>query len=229
MGAHLKDKRFGAGLTGICRMTRRTPAVRRHAGIGSPGSILQPARVQQRSGSVMREAKGSRQRAKATRHNCRGRSTARRQGRDTTSSRDLSAWTSSKAAKRKFLSARALRGGGAHRAAQAGFCCRPRRRARPRREPCGPVARTRSRSARPVDRRSDDREVEAIHRANIAIEHLAEVEREIDRGNRFPHPRSIRVKSVEAAHCFGGVAATRDETYTAASAWLRCVHTVVRC
>jgi hypothetical protein len=80
-----------------------------------------------------------------------------------------------------------------------------------------------------VDRRADDREVEAIHRANIAIEHLAEVEREIDRGNRFPHPRSIRVKSVEAAHCFGGVAATRDETYTAASAWLRCVHTVVRC
>jgi hypothetical protein len=55
-----------------------------------------------------------------------------------------------------------------------------------------------------VDRRSDDREVEAIRRANIAIEHLAEVEREINRGNRLPHPRSIRVKSVEAAHCFGG-------------------------
>jgi hypothetical protein len=30
------------------------------------------------------------------------------------------------------------------------------------------------------------------------------VEREIDRGNRLPHPRSIRAKSVEAAHCFGG-------------------------
>ena len=55
-----------------------------------------------------------------------------------------------------------------------------------------------------VDRRSDDREVEAIHRANIAIEHLAEVEREIDRGNRLPHPRSISVKLVEAVHCFGG-------------------------
>jgi hypothetical protein len=55
-----------------------------------------------------------------------------------------------------------------------------------------------------VDRRSDDREVEAIHRANIAIEHLAEMEREIDPGNRLSHPRSIRVKSVEAAHCFSG-------------------------
>jgi hypothetical protein len=55
-----------------------------------------------------------------------------------------------------------------------------------------------------VDRRSDDREVEAIHRANIAIEHLAKVEREIDPGNRLSHPRSIGVKLVEAAHCFSG-------------------------
>jgi len=39
--------------------------VRRHAGIGSPGSIRQPVRAQQRSGSVMREAKESRQLAKA--------------------------------------------------------------------------------------------------------------------------------------------------------------------
>ena len=36
-----------------------------------------------------------------------------------------------------------------------------------------------------VDRRSDDREVEAIDGADIAIEHLAEVEREIDDGNRL--------------------------------------------
>jgi hypothetical protein len=55
-----------------------------------------------------------------------------------------------------------------------------------------------------VDCRSDDREVEAIHRANIAIEHLAEVKREVDHGSRLSHPCSIRVKSVEAAHCFGG-------------------------
>jgi hypothetical protein len=51
---------------------------------------------------------------------------------------------------------------------------------------------------------ADDREVEAIHRANIAIEHLAKVEREIDPGNRLSHPRSIGVKLVEAAHCFSG-------------------------
>ena len=52
-------------------------------------------------------------------------------------------------ARRKFLSPRALLGGGARQAARAGFCCGSRRRARPRREPCGPAARTRSRSARP--------------------------------------------------------------------------------
>jgi hypothetical protein len=57
-----------------------------------------------------------------------------------------------------------------------------------------------------VDRWSDDREVEAIHCTNIAIEHLAEMEREIDRGNRLPLPRSIHVKSVEAAHRFGAAA-----------------------
>ncbi len=45
---------------------------------------------------------------------------------------------------------------------------------------------------------------EAIRRANVAIEHLAEVKREIDDGSLLSHPCSIRVGSVEAAHCFGG-------------------------
>ena len=39
-----------------------------------------------------------------------------------------------------------------------------------------------------VDRRADDCEVEAIDGADIAVEHLADVEREIDDGNGLPYP-----------------------------------------
>jgi hypothetical protein len=99
---------------------------------------------------------------------------------------------------------RALLGGGAHRAAQAGFVVSHGGELG-RDE--NPATQRFAQSLDPhylVDRRSDDREVKAIHRANIAINHLAEMEREIDRGNRLSHPRSIRVKSVEAALCIGG-------------------------
>jgi hypothetical protein len=55
-----------------------------------------------------------------------------------------------------------------------------------------------------VDCRSYNCEVEAIDCANVAIENLAEMEREINCGNRLSRPRSIRVKSVEGAHPFCG-------------------------
>ena len=109
-----------------------------------------------------------------------------------------------RSAKRKFLSARALLGEGAPRAVQAGFCCRRGELSRQNENPAAQRLAQGLDSRYLVDRRSDDREVEAIHRANIAIEHLAEVKREVDHGSRLSHPCSIRVKSVEAAHCFGG-------------------------
>src|SRR5262252_2245862 len=54
-----------------------------------------------------------------------------------------------------------------------------------------------------VDRGADDRKVEAIDSADIAIEHLAKMEREIDGGYRLAHPCSIGIKPVEVVHCFG--------------------------
>src|SRR5712692_3005055 len=39
-----------------------------------------------------------------------------------------------------------------------------------------------------VDGRADDGEIEAIDRADIAVEHLAEVQREIDRRGRLAEP-----------------------------------------
>src|SRR5215471_17877419 len=56
-------------------------------------------------------------------------------------------WQRSKMVRQKFLSPCVPPGGGARRAARVGFCCRSRRRARPKQELCGPVVRTRSRSA----------------------------------------------------------------------------------
>jgi hypothetical protein len=53
----------------MCRMTRRTPS--RHAGIGSPGSILQPVRAQQRAGSVCAKLRGRGNLPKPPRYNCR--------------------------------------------------------------------------------------------------------------------------------------------------------------
>ncbi len=43
-----------------------------------------------------------------------------------------------------------------------------------------------------VDRRADDGEVEAVDGADIAIEHLAEMEREVDGGNRLAGPPAAR-------------------------------------
>src|SRR4030095_1952465 len=53
-----------------------------------------------------------------------------------------------------------------------------------------------------VDRRPDHREVEAVDGADIAIEHLPEMEREVDRGNRLTGlaPRSI--EPIETIHRF---------------------------
>jgi hypothetical protein len=55
-----------------------------------------------------------------------------------------------------------------------------------------------------VDRRPDDRKVETVDSADVAIKHLAEMEREIDHSSRFAHPRSVGVEPVEIAHRFGG-------------------------
>ena len=68
---------FGASLTGICRMTRRTLAARRHAGIGSHGSILQPVRAQQRLGSVCAKLRGRGNLPKPTRPIAEGRKVRR--------------------------------------------------------------------------------------------------------------------------------------------------------
>src|SRR5215472_14940424 len=54
-----------------------------------------------------------------------------------------------------------------------------------------------------VDRGTDNRKVEAINSANIAIKHFAKMEREIDGGNRLARLCSISVKPVEVVHCFG--------------------------
>ena len=54
-----------------------------------------------------------------------------------------------------------------------------------------------------VDRRADDCEVKAIDRADIAIENLADVEREVDDGSSLPCSYSIGVHSVDAQHRFG--------------------------
>jgi hypothetical protein len=55
-----------------------------------------------------------------------------------------------------------------------------------------------------VDRGADDCEVKAIDGADIAIEDLTDVQREIDDGNWLPCPCPIGVKSVDALHRFGG-------------------------
>src|SRR5262249_3375918 len=62
-----------------------------------------------------------------------------------------------------------------------------------------------------VDRRADDCEVKAIDGTDIAIEDLADVEREIDDGNWLPCPCSIGVKPINAPHRFGG-SVERDRT-----------------
>ena len=55
-----------------------------------------------------------------------------------------------------------------------------------------------------VDRRADDCEVKAIDGADVAIEDVADVEREVDDGNWLPCPCPIDVKSIDAPHRFGG-------------------------
>ena len=48
-----------------------------------------------------------------------------------------------------------------------------------------------------VDRRADHREVEAIDGADVAVEHLADVQGEIDVANRFAHRSSRGIEPVE--------------------------------
>jgi hypothetical protein len=50
----------------------------------------------------------------------------------------------------------------------------------------------------------DDGKVEAIDSADIAVQHLTEMESKVDRGERLPHPHTIGVESVESIHCGGG-------------------------
>src|SRR5262249_40378535 len=54
-----------------------------------------------------------------------------------------------------------------------------------------------------IDRGADDRKVKAIDSTDIAIEHLAKMECEIDGGNRLAHLWSVSVKPVNAVHCSG--------------------------
>ena len=108
-----------------------------------------------------------------------------------------------RAAKRKSPSA-PYSAEAAHRAAQVGFRWRPPRRARPNEDLAAEWLAQRLDARYLVDRRADDCEVKAIDGANIAIEDLADVEREIDDGNWLPCPCSIGVKSVDALHRFGG-------------------------
>ena len=70
-----------------------------------------------------------------------------------------------------------------------------------------------------VDRRADDCEVKAIDGTDIAIEDLADVEREIDDGNWLPRPCSIGVKPVDVPNRFGGSVEREGTGFTA-----RCVH-----
>ena len=51
-----------------------------------------------------------------------------------------------------------------------------------------------------VDRRPDHREVEAIDGADIAVQHLADMQRKIDVANRFANRRSRAIEPVERPH-----------------------------
>src|SRR5262249_25877854 len=55
-----------------------------------------------------------------------------------------------------------------------------------------------------IDRGADNRKVKAIDSTYIAIEHLANMECEIDGGNRLAHLCWVRVTPVKAVHCLGG-------------------------
>ncbi len=51
-----------------------------------------------------------------------------------------------------------------------------------------------------VDRRPDDREVEPVGGADIAIEHLADMQSEVDRGNRLAGPSPFPIQPIDRMH-----------------------------
>src|SRR5207253_665155 len=55
-----------------------------------------------------------------------------------------------------------------------------------------------------VDRRADHREVEAVDRADIAVQHLAQMEGEIDRRNRLAGLGPCGAEPVETRYRLGG-------------------------
>jgi hypothetical protein len=84
--------------------------------------------------------------------------------------------------------------------APAASCRGARRQARPRRDSTTERLAQCLDPRHLVDRGPDDREVEAIDGTNIAVEHLAEMEREINRGGRLSRLDSRLVEAVETAH-----------------------------
>src|ERR1700756_4704624 len=53
-----------------------------------------------------------------------------------------------------------------------------------------------------IDRRPDHREVEPVNGAYIAVKDFADMQREVDLGNRFARFPAYAIHPAECAHCF---------------------------